>query len=627
MSFLDLSPGFWDSEFSAAQAVAGLKEYGQLAVDKDGEHLYWVEYQPDQGGRNAICRCELASGEIRCLTPEGLSVRSSVHEYGGLSWCLLDQQFAFVNAADQQLWLQPVQGGQPQQLTRLPEARFGHPIWDWSRNRLIAVQELHEDQASPADVVNRLVAVALDSGEVTVLHEGADFYDGPVLSPDSSQLAWICWMHPAQPWTVTTLYHASVDAAGVLSTIKTLGNGDEALTQPKYAYDGSLHVISDREEWWQIYRVEDDELHPLAGQQTADHCAAPWQLGQSSYLLTQKGWIAGVHRNGNGALQQWQGSELRDLSSGYSHFRSLCQVDQRLYCIASSPARLPAVVEVDTDALSVRVITGGGAMLSGDGLSVPQTISFPVMNEQAHALFYPPANATVSSCEQPPLVVFLHGGPTSAAYPVFSPKVQYWTQRGFAVADLNYRGSTGFGRTYRMRLQTQWGVTDVEDAVALVEFLAEQGRINPQQVFIRGGSAGGFTALAALAASDCFTAGASLYGVTDLAALAVSTHKFESRYLDWLIGDPQAEQALYRERSPITVADKIHCPVIFFQGMQDRVVPPEQTEQMAKALKSNGNRVEVHRYADEYHGFRDPDVQQEVLEKELAFYRTLMASG
>nr|WP_228050856.1 prolyl oligopeptidase family serine peptidase [Pontibacterium sinense] len=270
----------------------------------------------------------------------------------------------------------------------------------------------------------------------------------------------------------------------------------------------------------------------------------------------------------------------------------------------------------------VEVITGGGKILSDADISAPQHLTFPVQSEDAHALFYPPANDAESTTDAlPPLVVFLHGGPTSAAYPTFSPKVQYWTQRGFAVADLNYRGSTGYGRDYRMKLGKQWGIVDVEDAVALVTYLTAQNAVNPQQVFIRGGSAGGYTALAALAASDCFAAGASLYGVSDLQALCVSTHKFESRYLDWLIGDPTLDHQTYVARSPVTNAAQIQCPVIFFQGLLDRVVPPEQTELMAQALRVNGVTVDVHRYADEYHGFRDPEVQQEVLELELAFYQ------
>lgn len=624
-----VQPGFWSSSFTAEQALAGMKEYGQLVAGPN-HSLYWVEYQPENNGRTAICCWR--DGKICNLTPEEITIRSRVHEYGGQSWCLMAQQLVFINGDDQQLWLQSLDDLSLHKLTDTPSCRYGAPVWDQSRNRLIAVQEEHLPGDNPVDVVNRLVAVDLSNGEVSVLHEGFDFYDQVSLSdtPVSGQIAWISWDHPHQPWTETQLVYSPIDEQGALSDPQVLINDGYALTQPQFDQQGRLHVISDHNNWWQIYRVirqaSGAELHPLEAQSDAEYAAASWQLGQCSYLLQDDqrkgGWVALSHRDGMGYLQQYREDTLQSLATEYSSFRSLTQSGNSLFCVASSTTCNAALIAIDLMSADVQVITGGGKILSDANISKPQHLTFPVQSEDAHALFYPPTNVAESATDVlPPLVVFLHGGPTSAAYPTFSPKVQYWTQRGFAVADLNYRGSTGYGRDYRMKLGKQWGIADVEDAVALVSYLSGENQINPQQVFIRGGSAGGYTALAALAASDCFAAGASLYGVSDLQALCVSTHKFESRYLDWLIGDPKVDHQTYVARSPVTNAAQIQCPVIFFQGLMDRVVPPEQTELMAQALRANGVTVDVHRYADEYHGFRDPEVQQEVLELELAFYQ------
>lgn len=615
-------PGLWPSSFTAENALQGMKEYGQLQVAPD-QQLFWVEYQPENDGHTVICSWQ--DRVINTVSPPHISVRSRVHEYGGQSWCLLDQSLVFVHGDDQQLWLQPFDGDATR-LTHTSDCRYGAPVWDQVRNRLIAVQEEHPPADIPGDVINRLVSISLVDGEISVLHEGFDFYDQVALGADGegSLIAWISWQHPDQPWTDTQLLFGRLDTQGQIDQLQALGD-EQALMQPRFDAKGQLHVISDHNNWWQIYRVEQQpdriELVLLPGQDAAEYAAASWQLGQNSYLLLDDGWVALSHRDGMGALHLQRSGQTKRIAGQYSNFRSLTKMGSTLYCVAASTTASPALISVDLENGHVEVLTGGQSPLPAGEISEPQHLSFNVRNEQAHALFYPPTNRGEQSEQLPPLVVFLHGGPTSAAYPIFNPKIQYWTQRGFAVADLNYRGSTGYGRDYRMKLRKQWGVVDVEDAVSLVEHLSEQQLINPAQVFIRGGSAGGYTALAALAASACFTAGASLYGVSDLNALCVTTHKFESRYLDWLIGDAQYDGHVYQERSPVNNAHQISSPVIFFQGLLDKVVPPEQTDLMVSALRVNNVEVEVHRYADEYHGFRDPAVQQEVLELELAFYR------
>lgn len=619
-------PGFWATDFTAADALQGLKEYGQLVAA--GPHtLYWVEYQPESGGRNALCRWQ--NQHVECLSPQGVSVRSRVHEYGGQSWCLLEDQLAYVDASDQQLWLQALDSLRVTQLTDTPDCRYGAPVWDSARNRLIAVQEDHGAGAGPERVVNRLVAVDLATGQVTVLHEGYDFYDQVALfeQHDAARIAWISWSHPDQPWTRTALISADMTRSGELTALTVFENRC-ALTQPRFDLRGTLYVISDHNNWWQICRynpmTDDATLTPLSGQAEAEYCAAPWQLGQSSYLPVSDGWVALSHREGMGYLESHRCGQTNGLAEEYTQFRSLAHADNTLFCVAASATSLPAIIALDLFTGVKEVICGGGQLLVDADISRPRHLRFHSQQQEACALYYAPANSRVSTNAPVPLVVFLHGGPTSAAYPVFNPKIQYWTQRGFAVADLNYRGSTGYGRDYRLQLHQRWGESDVQDVVALIEHLKAQRLINPGQVFIRGGSAGGFTALAAIAACNRFCGAASLYGVTDLRALATTTHKFESRYLDWLVGDPEKDADRYIARSPVSQVTQIDTPVIFFQGMKDAVVPPEQTERMAQALRGQGVRVEVHRYADEYHGFRDPQVQQQVLELELAFYRSLI---
>lgn len=632
----DFQPGFWPSHFSAADALQGLKEYGQLTA-VDAHTLYWIEYQPETGGRNALCRWQ--NNRIECLTPDGISVRSRVHEYGGQSWCLLADQLVYVDANDQQLWLQALDSLNVTQLTDTPDCRYGAPVWDRTRNRLIAVQEIHGSDATAERVVNRLVTIDLNSGQVAVLHEGYDFYDQVALysaqadnpqtahPSDADRIAWVSWNHPDQPWTNTVLVSASVAECGLLNDIASYEN-HAALTQPRFDEGGALYVISDHDNWWQICRYLDNgeggALEPLPGQADAEYCAAPWQLGQSSYLPHAGGWVALSHREGMGYLEQHLHGQTQRLAASYSQFRALACAGNRLFCVASSTAALAAVISVNLDDGTTELLCGGAQLLPTAEVSVPQHLRFAGAHAEACTLLYPPVNAAHVAQGPVPLVVFLHGGPTSAAYPVFNPKIQYWTQRGFAVVDLNYRGSTGYGRAYRLQLAKAWGVSDVQDVEACISCTQVQALVNPDQMFIRGGSAGGFTALAAVAASDRFCGAASLYGVTDLRALAVTTHKFESRYLDWLVGDPVADAATYIARSPVSQVRQMRTPVIFFQGMKDAVVPPEQTERMAQALQGQGVRVEVHRYADEYHGFRDPQVQQQVLELELAFYRSLI---
>lgn len=624
--------GFWPSAWSAAAAAAASRDFAELRAGADG--LFWLAYEP------ADARCTLwqwRGGAATCLTPAGFSLRSRVYEYGGGAFCLAGQDVAFVNEADQQIYLQDLGEpessvpAQPLALTRRADCRYGDLQYDRRADAIVALEEARGGEG----VVHRLVSIARGDGARRVIAAGADFYASPALSPDGERLAWIEWSRPEQPWTATRLCLSQRLPDGRWSAGRCLAGeaGGEALQQPRFAADGRLYCLSDRHGGWQPWYEAQGRLvpHVLAGGGAAqfDCAPAPWQLGTTSYLPLDGGGLLLTHMlDGFGYLfEHGPAGSPRQLAVDYSRCRQLAVNDRFVFCIAGSPERTPAVLAIERASGAVRILAGGAAPLAPEQLSRPQPLRFATgEGETAHAFFYPPRNAECHGRPDalPPLVVFAHGGPTSACYPVFDPRIQFWTQRGFAVADVNYRGSSGFGRAYRQRLRGQWGVVDVQDVCQAARALAAQGLIDPARVFVRGSSAGGFTALCALAASELFRGGASLYGVSDPLALRRGTHKFEGEYLDWLIGDPQQVPQRFRERAPLHNAERIDTPVIFFQGGQDAVVLPEQTEAMVAALRRRGVAVEYQCYRQERHGFREACNLADALEREWRFYQRLL---
>ena len=586
--------------FSAAQAVAAGMDFAELQLGAHG--LFWNEYRP----QDAACRIwQWRDGVAKCLTPDGFSVRSRVYEYGGGAFCLTPDGVVFVNEADQQLYRQTLDGA-PEVLTS-GECRYGD--LHFACGQVLAVEELRDQ--------HRLVAIDLADGTRHLLAEGADFYAAPVISPDGSRLAWIEWSRPHQPWTSTRLMVAERLAEGGFGAAHCVAGADleESIQQPRFDAKGRLLCLTDRGGFWQPWGETSDGLQRLSCAE-ADHAPAPWQMGGSTWLPVGDSFLASWSEGGFGRLAL----DGEDFTGDYSRFRHLALDQQFIYCIAASPISPSAVIAIDRATREVNVLAGGVAPLPAECISRPQTLRYPSGSGEAHGFFYPAMNDEA----QPPLVVFIHGGPTSACYPMLDPRIQYWTQRGFAVADLNYRGSSGYGREYRQALHLSWGEVDVEDACAVVAYLAEQGLIDGERAFIRGGSAGGYTTLCALAFQQVFRAGASLYGVSDPVALARATHKFEGDYLDWLIGDPEQDAERYAARTPLLHASNIRVPVIFFQGELDAVVVPQQTRDMVAALEQNGIPVEAHYYADERHGFRRAANQAHALEQEWRFYRRVM---
>lgn len=594
--------------FSAAKAVAAGVDFAELQVGPHG--LFWNEYRPEDGA----CRIwHWREGQAQCLTPTGFSVRSRVYEYGGGAFCLTDDGVIFVNEADQQLYRQSLKGKAPEVLTS-GECRYGD--LQFAHGQVLAVEE-HRDR-------HCLVAIDLVDGRRYLLAEGADFYAAPTLSPDARRLAWIEWSRPDQPWTATRLMVAERQSDGRFAHARCVAGEDdeESLQQPRFDDAGRLFCLTDRAGYWQPWVESSEGLSPLPSA-AADHGPAPWQLGGCTWLpLGKDTWLASWTEEGFGRLGTC-GGDTEDFTGDYSRFRSLAFDDHFIYCIAASPVSSSAVIAIDRQSRQVRVLAGGVAPLAADQISLPQTLRYPSGSGEAHGFFYP----AMTGEAKPPLVVFIHGGPTSACYPMLDPRIQYWAQRGFAVADLNYRGSSGYGRAYRQALHLSWGEVDVEDACAVVGHLAERGLIDGAKAFIRGGSAGGYTTLCALAFHKVFRAGASLYGVSDPVALGKATHKFEGDYLDWLIGDPEQDAKRYAARTPLLHASQISVPVIFFQGELDAVVVPQQTRDMVEALQKNGILVEAHYYADERHGFRKAGNQAHALEQEWLFYRRVMAKS
>ncbi|WPC06561.1 prolyl oligopeptidase family serine peptidase [Pseudomonas benzenivorans] len=613
--------GFWDSAWSSDQAAAAGRDFAELRAGLGG--LVWLQYDPADG-RSTLWYW--TSAALRCLTPADLSVRSRVYEYGGGAFCLTEQGVAFVGEADQQLYYQPLDAA-PERLSNRPHCRYGDLHYDARGSALLAVEEARE----AGQVLHRLVAIALADGARRVLVEGRDFYAAPTLSADGRRLAWIEWDRPRQPWLATRLCVAERSADGSWRPPRVVaGQGnDESLQQPAFDDRGRLLVLGDRHGYWQPWReTAEGRLAPLPCA-AADHAAAPWQLGACTYLaLAGEGLLLSWFEDGCACLVERaaDGRGERRLAPDYSRFRQLTADTTHFYLIAAAPTRCSAVLAIERASGQCRVLAGGAAPLAQSEVSRPRPLSFTSGGEACHAFFYPPHNGACHGPdgEQPPLLVFLHGGPTSACYPAFDPRIQFWTQRGFAVADLNYRGSSGYGRAYRMALHERWGELEVVDAGALLEHLAGLGLIDPARAFIRGASAGGYTALCALAGGLTFRGGASLYGVSDPLALRRVTHKFEADYLDWLIGDPQRDARRYAARTPLLHADKIEAPVIFFQGGQDAVVLPSQTETMVEALRGRGLAVDYHFYPEEGHGFRQARNQAHALEQEWRFYQRLL---
>ncbi len=618
--------GSWRSPITArliASAAVGLS-----SVALDSEDVYWVESRPAEGGRNVIVR-RRTNGGMEDVIPPPFNARTRVHEYGGGAFTVADSAVVFANDADQRLYRIPP-GGTPQPLGLTIELRYADLIVDRRRGRLLAVREDH--RVAGRDPVNTIVGVSLQGGdEGKVLIQGADFYASPRLSPDGARLAWLSWNHPNMPWDGTELWVGLVAANGdVEGAQRVAGGSDESIFQPEWSPDGTLYFVSDRSDWWNLYRWREGQVEPVCPME-AEFGVPQWVFGLSTYAFVSAERVVCTYgRDGIWRLAaiDTRNGRLEPIATPYTSIGYVRADGRKAVFVAGSPTEPAAVVQFDLAGGRLTTLTRSSEQVIDEGyLSRPEPIDFPTEHGlTAHAIFYSPRNRDFRGPpdERPPLLVMIHGGPTSATSTVLRLGIQFWTSRGFAVLDVNYGGSTGYGRAYRRRLDGQWGVVDVDDCVNGARYLAERGMVDPNRLVITGGSAGGYTALCALTFRDVFRVGASYYGISDLAALNADTHKFESRYNDRLVGPYPERRDLFEARSPIHHVDQLARPVIFLQGLEDRIVPPNQAERMVDALKAKGLPVAYLAFEGEQHGFRRAETIIRALEAELYFYSRVL---
>jgi dipeptidyl aminopeptidase/acylaminoacyl peptidase len=654
--------GTWPSPITAELLVAASVSIGEVAVGL--VDVWWAEARPEEGGRVQIVR-HRPGGDWIDVLPEGFAARTRVHEYGGGAWCLHQADLVFSNWSDQRLWRLDAGADQPFELTPEPTHehadRYADGRFTADARWVVCVRERHPEPGTDAEPANEIVAVWSrprgDVREPTVLVSGPDFVAAPRVSPDGRFLAWFQWHHPDMPWDGTELHVAELhsDPSGertisVGPSVVVAGSRDESVTQPEWAPDGSLLFLSDRTDWWNLYRVSGAQVE--AAVEAGPSAARPepalvaaidaeigvphWVFDQSRYALLDDGRVlVAFSRDGLDSLgvAPADGGPVVPLRSPFTSLASLRPFGSGAVLVGASPTFEAAVCVVDVPAevaadgsteVGVAVLRSPRDLgIDPAHFSVPEPISFATTGDRfAHALYYPPTHPghTGPDDESPPLIVLSHGGPTSAARPQLNLAVQFWTSRGFGVVDVNYGGSTGYGRGYRRRLIGEWGIVDVDDCVAVTRLLVDRGDADRDRLVIRGGSAGGYTTLCALAFREVFAAGASLYGIGDLEALATDTHKFEARYLDSLVGPYPERRDLYVERSPIHNLDELDCPVIVLQGADDALVPPSQAEALVEALDANGQPYAYLLFEGEQHGFRKAETIKRALEAEAYFY-------
>ncbi len=611
--------GTWESPITSEMLVGGAVRLGEIVVD--GDDVWWAETRPDEGGRTVLVR----NGTDQ--TDQNINVRTLVHEYGGSAWRVRNGVLVYSQYSDQRLYrLDKLGNSIP--LTPEPEIQQSYRYADGritnNENWYVCVRELHASSAEEPS--NEIVAVPLDgSQQIKVLVSGPDFVSSPRVSKEGDQIAWVQWNHPNMPWDDTQLCIASLDEM-LLSNQKVIKSQAESFFQPEWDDQGNLHVVSDRNNWWNLFRVDQstNEIDLTALTNIEAEIGLPqWVFGQSRYAFVgDQIWFvyrkAGIDRL---AILSLDG-QFERIEIDATEIESVVNYQDGIVATVSSWKAESSVMSITREGIrplsKIRDLN-----IDESWFPIPQTFTYQTSDsEEAHALFYPPTNPEyeINEKEKPPLIVLAHGGPTAAARRQLQLAITYWTSRGFGVADVDYRGSTGYGRAFRNRLHDSWGLADVEDCVAVAKYLVAQKKVDKNKLAIKGGSAGGFTVLAALTFHDTFTAGASRYGIADLAILAKDTHKFESRYLDRLVGEWPEDEETYRQRSPIHHIEQLSTPMVILQGSEDPIVPPNQAHLMAQKLKENDIPHALIEFSDEGHGFRKAPNIKKAIESELAFF-------
>lgn len=614
--------GSWKSPITSDLIVAETIGLGSNEIV--GEDIYWLELRPKEDGRLVVVR-RTPDGGTADLTPQPFNARTRVHEYGGHAYAVKDGVVYFSNFTDQRLYrLEP--GGEPRPITPELDFRYADFVIDQDHEYLICVRE---DHTGSGEAVNTLVRVNTDGddngGEVIV--SGSNFYSSPRLSPDGTQLAWLAWNHPNMPWDGTELWVGELDEGGSITRSELVAGGqEESIFQPEWSPDGVLYFVSDRTNWWNLYRWRNGNIEALC-EMEAEFGLPQWVFGMSTYAFeSPERIICSYSLRGMSHLASLDTEtlELEELETPYTFISGVRASAGRALFLAGSPTDKMAVVLLDLEKKLFEVLRYSSETRIDPGYtSIPQEIEFPTTGGRtAYGFFYPPSNKDFRGPEgeKPLLLVMSHGGPTGATTPVYDAEIQYYTSRGIAVLDVNYGGSTGYGRAFRQRLNGQWGVVDVEDCLNGTRYLVKRGDVDGDRLMITGGSAGGYTTLCALTFHDLFKAGASHFGIGDLEPFVGDTHKFESRYLDNLVGPYPEKRDLYRERSAINYTDQLSCPMILFQGSEDKIVPPNQSRKMYEAVKAKGIPVAYLEFEGEQHGFRKAENIKRALDAELYFY-------
>ena len=622
MAYPNVAPyGSWKSPITADVVAAG--EVGLEQVRLDGDDVYWIERRSQEGGRKVIVRRSL-DGQVTDRTPVGFNARTRVHEYGGGDYAVSNGTIIFSNFTDQCLYVQRP-GSEPKPLTPAADIRYADGQIDRRRNLFFCVRE---DHTGHGEAINTLVSIELKAENPgKILVSGNDFYSSPRLSPDSSRLAWLTWNHPNMPWDGTELWVGKLTGDGsIAEAVRVAGSINESIFQPEWSPDGTLYFVSDRSGWWNIYQWRDEKVEPLCPMD-AEFGQPQWVFASAVYgLASERRIVCSYTKNGSDHLATLD-TRTRAFNDIELPFTAISQVHaggDRVVFIGASSTEPTSIASLNLATRELEVLRRSRETAVDAGyLADPRAIEFPTEGDlTAHGHFYPPRNRdyTAPANEKPPLLVMSHGGPTSSTSASLRYAIQYWTSRGIAVLDVNYGGSSGYGRAYRDRLKGKWGIVDVDDCVNGARYLVAGGEVDGNRLAIRGGSAGGYTTLCALTFRDAFKVGASHYGISDLEALARDTHKFESRYLDGLIGPYPERRDLYVERSPINFTDRLSCPMILFQGLEDKVVPPNQAEKMVEAVRAKKLPVAYLTFEGEQHGFRKAENIKRVLEAELYFY-------
>ena len=614
------SYGSWESPITADLIIA--KTISLVEIAASGKDIYWIESRPSEAGRYVIMR-RMADGAVTECTPPDFYARTTVHEYGGGAFMVEDGVIYFSNFTDHHLYRQPV-GGQPEVLTLADGYYYADLILDKQRSRIICIRE---DHTVEGEAVNTIVSVGLN-GDERILVEGNNFYSSARLSPDGSKLAYLTWNHPNMPWDGCELWLADINADGTLHDHNLIaGSVTESVFQPEWSPNGILHFVGETTGWWNLYRFDNGKTEALCPMD-AEFGEPQWVFGMFTYDFVSPTKILCRYSQNSSWHLAWldtSSKKLTDIETSFTEIADICAGDGFAIFSAGSPTQPFSLIRMDTSTGKMESIKQSFEVTVDEGyLSTATPIRFPTTDgKQAHAIYYAPKNKDYAGLEgeHPPLMVISHGGPTGSTTTVLRLSLQYWTSRGFAVLDVNYGGSTGYGREYRQRLNGNWGIVDVDDCCNGAQHLVEQGLADSKRLAIRGGSAGGYTTLACLTfKNDVFKAGASYYGISELEVFATDTHKFESRYMDSLIGAYPERKDLYFNRSPINFIQNLSCPLIMFQGDEDKVVPPSQSQMMFEAMRDKELPVAYLLFEGEQHGFRKAENIKRSLEAELYFY-------